>query len=329
MTAFRTSAGRIVLAIFVSVLIHAIILWLPYLQLPQAQVRLPPFSASLAVRLENVPKAVEQIPAATPPVKQRVDQPELAEAGSTQRLMRADKSAHQPAIPAMSAMKKTEEATTPHTFPTHLRLTFIVYKSADGLRTGEIHHQLDMQQNRYTLKSIQQTAGIPRLHNNDQLIRTSRGKFGTQGFQPDIFEEEKISGNHTQRVQATFDWPAQELRYSNGRKSALPAGAQDALSFMYQISQLALNGEFFPQPVSDGTSLEQYRIEIGAKENIATPMGELRTLHLRKMHGQGEAYFEIWLGLEYRRLPVKFREVDNAGNLIQEFVVASIRTAND
>jgi len=57
-------------------------------------------------------------------------------------------------------------------------------------------------------------------------------------------------------------------------------------------------------------------------------MGKLRALHLRKMHSRGEAYFEIWLGLEYRMLPVKFSQVDRSGNVIHEYVISDIRAAD-
>ncbi len=101
------------------------------------------------------------------------------------------------------------------------------------------------------------------------------------------------------------------------------------LSFMYQISQLPMNGEFFTMPISDGMQLQQDQIEIGTKEDLATPMGKLRALHLRKMHADREAYFEIWLGLEYRLLPVKFRQIDSSGNMIEEFVITDIRAADE
>jgi hypothetical protein len=58
-------------------------------------------------------------------------------------------------------------------------------------------------------------------------------------------------------------------------------------------------------------------------------MGKLSTLHLRKMHARGEGYFEIWLGLEYRLLPVKFDLVDGSGNVTEELVISSIRAADE
>jgi len=90
-----------------------------------------------------------------------------------------------------------------------------------------------------------------------------------------------------------------------------------------------MNGEYFTLPVSNGTQLQQYQIEIGAKEIIDTPMGKLRALHLRKMHLDGEAYFDIWLGLEYRMLPVKFSRVDSSNNVTEEFVISDIRAADE
>ncbi len=314
--AFRTPTRRIGLAIALSVLIHAAILWLPYIQLPQAKVQLPP----LSVRLEPLPKPVELI----------AEKPELAKPEPANPLTKPDDSASaKPVTKAMVAMNRTEETTAIRPFPKHLQLTFAVYKGADDFRTGEIHHQLDIHGGRYTLKSVRQTAGLASLRNSDRLIQTSHGKIGEHGLQPDTFEEEKITRGGTQSLQATFDRAVQKLRFSHGGETALPADAQDILSFMYQLSQFPMNGEFFPLPISDGAQLQQYQIEVGAKEDIATPMGKLRALHLRKMHTQGEAYFEIWLGLEYRLLPVKFSQVDSSGKVTEEFVISGIRAADD
>lgn len=336
---FRTPAWRVALAITLSVLIHAIILWLPYLHLPQAKMQLPPLSAQLTVTLENLPKPVEQfpaeqfpaeqIPAEQIPAEQSVEKRELVKPEPVDSLTEPDNGVHKPLNKAMVAMNRTAETSSKQMFPRHLQLTFIVYQGENGFRTGEIHHQLDIHKGRYTLNSERQTAGLTSLHNSDRFIQTSRGKFGKQGFQPDIFAEEKITQGGKQGQHATFDWVQQKLRYSNGDESPLPVDAQDAFSFLYQLSQLPMNGEFFTLSVSSSALIEQYQIEIGAKENITTAMGELRALHLRKMHAQGTAYFEIWLGLEYRLLPVKFRQVDSAGNVTEEFVIAGIRAADD
>lgn len=50
--ALNSPVRRITLAIALSVLIHAAILWLPYIQFPRTRIELPP----LSVRIEPLPK---------------------------------------------------------------------------------------------------------------------------------------------------------------------------------------------------------------------------------------------------------------------------------
>jgi hypothetical protein len=308
--ALRTPARRITLTIAVSVLLHAAILWLPYIQLPHTTVKLPPLTA----RLEPLPQPAEH-PAAIP-------EPERP-------LTNSDGRSSTNRLPVtIREMDKTEGSASAHPFPKRLQLTFVVHKGAGGFMTGEIHHQLDIRGDRYTLKSVRQTAGLTSLRNSDQVIQTSLGKIGERGLQPYSFEEKRITKSGMNSLQATFDWKTQKIRFSNSSEIALPADAQDILSFMYQLSQIQMNGEFFPISISDATQLQQYLIEVGAKEDIDTPMGKLRALHLRKIHAQSEAYFEIWLGLEYRLLPVRFSQIDGLNNMTEEYVITGIRAAD-
>ncbi|MHB0926279.1 MAG: DUF3108 domain-containing protein [Gallionellaceae bacterium] len=307
----RTPARRISFAIALSAIIHAAILWLPHIQLPHNKVQLPPLTA----RLEPAPKPVAQ-PAAKPEPANRTTRPD----GSPST---------KPITGTADTMKEMEKSTATRLFPKHVQLTFIVYRGTDVFRVGELHHQLDIHKDRYTLKATKQTAGPTSLLNNEQLIQTSRGKIGELGLQPEIFKEEKIIAGSKQGLKASFDWAAQKLRFSHGGEAALPDDAQDTLSFMYQLSQLPMDREIIPLSISDGKSIENYEIEIGRAEDIDTPTGKLRALHLRKMHTQNEAYFEIWLGLEYRLLPVKFRQVNSSGKVIDEFVISDIRAADE
>lgn len=314
--AFSTPARRIALAIALSVLIHAAILWLPYIQLPQARVQLPP----LSVRLEALPKPAETTAMKSEPAKPEPVYPlTKSEVGASAK----------PETSAMTALNRTEASTATQQFPKHLQLRFTVYKGADGFSTGEILQQLDIRGDRYSLKSVRQNSGLASLRNSDQLIQTSRGRIVETGLQPGMFEEQQITGDGTQNFRVTFDRAAGKLRYSNGGEAALPADAQDDLSFMYQLSQLPMRGEFFPMPISDGIQLRQYQIEIGANEDMDTPLGKMHALHLREMHTRGAAYFEIWLGLEYRLLPVRFRQVDGSGDVTEEFVLSGIRAADE
>jgi hypothetical protein len=309
----NTPARRITVAIVLSVLVHAAILWLPDFRFRRATIELPP----LSVRLEPRPHT-------QPADKSRPADPEPASP-----LTKPDRSSPaRSSSNALAAMSKSAETIAPHPFPSHLQLTFSVYQGEGGPRSGEIRQRLDIHGNRYTLTSQRQTAGLASLRNSDRIIQTSTGKIVEHGLQPDTFDETRITGNGRQVVQATFDREAQLLHLDDGSETPLPGDAQDALSFMYQISQLPLQGEFFAVPVSDGTQLQQYQIEIGTRQDLATPLGKLRVLHLRRMHEQGAAYFEIWLGMQYRMLPVKFRLVDSADRVIEEYLISDIRAGD-
>jgi hypothetical protein len=303
----NTPARRIAAAIALSMLVHAAILWLPDFQFPHPSLELPP----LSVRLEA-------LPAPRPADK---TQPANAEPASplTRTDGRSSAVANRAALPVL---RKSEQTAAVHPFPRHLQLTFKVHQDGDESTTGKIRDRLDIHGDRYTLRSERRLAG---LRSSEQLIRTSSGKMGEHGLQPDTFDEEDITRDGKQVVQATFDWGAQKLRFADGSEVALPEDAQDMLSFIYQISQLPLQGEYFEMPVSDGEQLQQYRIEIGTKQDLDTPVGKLRTLYLRKIHAPGEGYFEIWLGLQYRMLPVKFRLVDGSEQATEEYVISDIR----
>jgi hypothetical protein len=309
--ALRTPAWRISITFALSAMIHAAILWLPSARAPQT-LHLPP----LTVRLELSPLPAVQ-PSKTPgPVKQ-AGKPGGSALGK-------------PISSAAAPMKEMNKSTAAHQFPKHLQLVFAVYNGAGGYRIGELYHQLDIHEDRYTLRATKQITGLASLLNsNDQFIQISYGKVDDRGLHPETFEEERIAGSGKQDKKVTFDWATQKLRFTHGDEAALPADAQDILSFTYQLSQLSMHAEMLVLPIGGGTQLEQITIEIGAIEEIPTPMGMIRARHLRKWHAQGEAYFEIWLGLEYSLLPVKIRQVDGSGEITEEAVVSAIRASDE
>lgn len=308
--AFSTPARRISFAIVLSVIVHAAVLWLPYLQRPHDEIRLPP----LSVRLEHLPKATAVQPTAKP-------EP-LTNASKTDNSLLA-----KPAANAVATMKEMEKSAATHQFPKHVQITFDIYRGESFFKAGELFHQLDIHLDEYTLKATKRIAGPASLQGKDQSTQASHGKINAQGLRPDIFEEKKIVSQGEHGSKATFDWDTQKLHLSHGDGAELPDDTQDILSFMYQLSKLPMNREVIPLSISDGEELKKYQIEIVGEEDIDTPMGKLSALHLREMHPQEDAYFEIWLGLEYRLLPVKFRQIDGSGTIIEEFVISDIRAS--
>jgi hypothetical protein len=312
MAARQASSRRVSLALAFSLLLHAAFLWLPHVHLPHTRVDLPPLTARLEPR--SAPSAEK--PAARPEMKP-ITLPDQTGGGLPVKQNNV----------AAATVPVAEKSPQTPPFPRRLQLVFKVYRGEGITEVGELTHQLDVEGDDYSLKAIRQMSGPAVPEDAGQLIQNSYGKIGERGLQPDIFKEGKTGENGKQSLQVTFDWKAGKLHFSQGADIPLPADTQDILSFLYQFSQLAIMStgvEFFPVTFSDGTQLQQQQIEIGVKEDIATPMGKVHTLHLRKMHSQGEAYFEIWLGLEYRMLPVKIRQVDSSDKVIEESVISGI-----
>ena len=358
--ALRAPAHRIAFAIALSVLAHSALLWLPKVQLPHKETPLPP----LAAKLEPLPRLAAK-PALKPAAKPRYTAPPKPVAAPATPIIEPDSArpavpepATLPAVEAVSAVEAAptietipnieavhavevastiepapavvvEEQKAAYLLPLHAQLNFAVYKGLDGFRIGEVKHQLEISGDKYILHAVTQTIGLARLFKSYQLTQTSRGKAGKQGLQPESFEEEKTMSDGKQSLKANFDWPSQKLRFSHGGETALPADAQDILSIFYQLSQLPLNREIIQIFVSNGKKLEKYNFEVGAEEEIITPMGKLRVLPLRKLHAQNEEGFEIWLGLEYRLLPVKIRPIERSGEVIGEIVITDIRIADN
>ncbi|RFC38512.1 MAG: Protein of unknown function (DUF3108) [Candidatus Nitrotoga sp. LAW] len=233
-----------------------------------------------------------------------------------------------PAIEAASAVAKIEEPVA-HPLPKHAQLKFAVYYGQDNFQIGEITHRLEISGDQYVLKAETQTTGLARLFKSYQLVQISHGKTGDFGLQPESYEEEQNVSSGKQKMDVAFNWTGNKLHFSHGGETELPPDAQDILSFLYQLSRLPLHSKVISIAITSGKKLEKYELEIGAEEEIITPMGKLRALPLRRLHSQGGDGMEVWLGLEYRLLPIKFRQIKRSGNMVLEVVISDIRVADE
>jgi hypothetical protein len=234
-----------------------------------------------------------------------------------------------PTIEAASAVAKTDEPVASHPLPKHAQLKFVVYYGQDNFKIGEITHRLEISEDKYVLNAETKSTGIARLFKSYQLIQTSHGKAGNFGLQPEGYEEEQTVSSGKQQMAVAFNWTRNKLHFSHGGQTELPPDAQDILSFLYQLSQRPLHDKILSIAITTGKKLEKYDLEIGAEEEITTPMGKLRTLPLRRLHSQDGDGMEVWLGLEYRLLPIKFRQIKRSGGMILEVVISDIRVADE
>jgi hypothetical protein len=322
-------ATRVALAIALSLLIHAALLFGPRLiELEPAETQLPPLIAKLEPLPRPAPKpAPRPRPRpSTSPLSTAAEQP--AAESAAQNIEEAPPAEEAPAVeetPMAEEAPAVEQHAPP--LPRHAQLTFTVYKGTD-FAVGEARHRLEIgDDNGYTLQVDMNTTGIASLFKTFELSQRSSGTVSALGLRPDVFSENRVTAKGNQAVTAQFDWENSKLTFSNGNHATLPEQAQDILSFLYQFSQLPLHQSTLPLHVSNGKKLESYQLAIGEEEQLQTRFGRIRALPLRKIHAPGEEGLDIWLGLEYRLLPVKIRQIDRNGGIAAEMVISDIRVS--
>ena len=328
----RTSTGRIALAITLSLMAHMIALFAPLVKLPPGEVPLP----ILTARLELLPKTVPRVPARKPkpklkpksrpvPVVRDVAQPD------DKPVMDSQTETTQPdPVPQPPAVEQiAEEAKPAHPLPRRAQLTFTAYKGTD-FPVGEARHSLEIGADRsYILKVGMSTTGLASFFKSFELNQQSSGMLTAQGLRPSEYSETKNSSRGKETLDAKFAWEEKSLTFSNGGNTRLPEQAQDIISFMYQLSQLPLDKGTLPLYISNGKKLERYELAVGEEELIQTAIGRVRALPFRKIHAQGEEGLDIWLGMEYRLLPVKIRQIDRSGQIAGEMVISEIRVSDE
>lgn len=322
----ETTSRRIALAIVISILLHGLLLWGPNTELPQFKSSLPP----LVARLEALPNAPakprpkRKVSPAPKPESRIEPAPQAAPAEEVP--LAASAVAAVSAPPATETLAQSESASVVERppLPRRAQLIFAAYKGMSDFKIGEVIHTLEIDDGHYVLQSVTGTVGLAKLFKTYKLTQYSSGNYSKQGLQPEQFFEERADRLGILRNTVEFDYAAQRARFSHGGEAALPPDTQDILSILYQFPPLA-HAETVTTFVSNGKKIERYEFEVAANEDIQTAMGELHTVHLRKLHKPNEEGLEVWLALEYRLFPVKMRIIERNGEISGDIVITDIR----
>jgi hypothetical protein len=345
-----TPKQRIIAALAISLIVHAIFLWIPNIELPASTPELPPLMAKLEpvsrqARLPAAKKPRSKPPAATPleqlPVVKQTDVKEISAESSvatTSSMAETDSLAAlatealdaESTVIAASSVAESTSATPPRPpLPKHARLRFEVKLGSDGMVVGETIHTLEFDDGQYKLDSTTQTIGLARMVKSFTLKQSSWGMSDGQLLFPRKFTEDKTDENGTRSYQATFDREKNKLVFADGQEIDMPTDAQDMLSILYQFPPLPADGDVLPISVTNGHNLDKYRFEVTTDEALITRMGKLHTVHFRKLQPAGKEGLEIWFSQEHRLLPVKVRHIEPGGKIGGEAIITEIRLSDN
>jgi len=338
-----TPKQRIIAAIAVSLIAHAIFLWMPHIEPPSINPELPPLMAKLEpITLTTKPlspKKSQKTPIAPKPVVAPpetvnptiFDLPPEISSAETERLIAENETAIARALDTASGVVATSERSlpSPTPLPKHALLKFEVRKGAGGITAASMQHTLDIDGGQYKLSATAKMIGLAKIFYNGSLNQISSGMTDGQRLYPRQYTEEKLEGNTTKSRSAVFDTNSNQMIFDNGSQRTLIADAQDMLSILYQSPAVPAEGDELDIAVTDGSSLERYRFQVTTDEMIITPMGKLKAIHYRKLHPPDEKGLGIWFAREYRNLPVKIHIIDTDGSVKFEFIITEIRLSDN
>ncbi len=237
----------------------------------------------------------EQASSAWPLAQEKADEPEAPESSEELAVPASGLTPAEPRLPARGTIRFRVD-----------------YGDAD-FEIGVARHAWEIEEGRYRLRSVVETTGLAWLLRSVSIDMESLGVYSEAGLKPDVFGVRR--GGKKARERALFDWDSMRIRVADRPDQALVDGAQDLLSFYYQLGFMDLTQPFLTLPVATGKKFGVYRLENLGDETIEIPLGVLRTRHFRTS-GENVNTTELWLAYDYRMLPVKIRHVDNKGGIL-------------
>ena len=210
-----------------------------------------------------------------------------------------------PAAEAASAEPAPVSARLPPRGMIHYR----VDRGDSNFEIGFAQHEWAIADGHYRLTSVVETTGLVWLFKSIRIEMESRGLISDQGLRPQTFAI--LRNGQATRETASFDWQAMTVRVADQAEQPLDDGAQDLLSFNYQLGFLAHPEAGSTLYLATGKKYGVYHLEVLGDEDLELPAGTVRTLHLR---APGTNTTELWLAYDYLLLPVKIRHVDAKGD---------------
>jgi hypothetical protein len=223
--------------------------------------------------------------------------------------------------PVAEAIAPAEAAPAPAEYPLrHARLVFDLYYGSQPSKVGQVTHTWDQDGRQYRAETVAEAIGFVSLFFNGRLVQHSSGVFTADGLLPTEYRAEL--GAHSRTEVARFDWAEGKIALSSKGESRivdLPAGAQDPLSMLHQLYFMKPIPATAPLDIATGRKLYRYVYRIVGEAQIETPLGLVRTLHMRRQEPDG-ARMDVWLDLDRSLLPARIHSVDRRGMVLEQVI---------
>lgn len=170
------------------------------------------------------------------------------------------------------------------------------------------------QQLAYQIRSEMEASGLASLAFSGKRLESSEGLVTEQGLKPQFYRYD-LSNKVDRLSTAEFDWINNQLTLKNSKETRtypLQSGTLDMVSFLYQFMFVGPL-DIMRYTITNGRTVKEYEYQFLAEETIASPLGDLKTLHIAKSSGDPEEKTEVWLASDYRYIPVKIVRIAKDG----------------
>ncbi len=216
--------------------------------------------------------------------------------------------------PKAEQVSRPQEPVKP-LLPANGVIRFAIMMGTQGFQIGRAEHRWEFTEDgHYRLYGVTETSGLAALFKTVRFENESRGRLVAGGLQPEHYLSRKNGKDANEN--ADFDWSSPQVLLSrDGQVRPILPGTQDILSLNYHLAYVRQPESGATLGVVTGKKYERYALDSLGEEDIDTPAGRFRTLHLRAMT---DSVTEIWLALDHHRLPVKIRFTDKKGDVFEQ-----------
>lgn len=246
-------------------------------------------------------QGVESLASATPVISVPGESPDVA----PERLAESQ---------AMAAEEPPQSVAS--RLPERGRILYRVDRGDSGFEIGKATSEWAINDGRYRLNLETETTGLVWLFKAYRISMESQGRLDAEGLKPEHFAIRRNGADAGEK--ASFDWENMQIHLGDGATHPMAAGVQDLLSFNFHLGFMAHSEVANALPITTGKKYGIYRLEVLGDEEVDTPAGMMRTLHLR---APGTNTTELWLAYDYLLLPVKIRHTDAKGDSLVQIAL--------
>ena len=234
---------------------------------------------------------------------------------------------------SLAAAQPADHPVVKHKFnlPPSATLSYAITASQSGLQMGgnaQVHWVGTSK--KFSVESEARAMLLGKI-----LESRSEGAVDDYGLAPVSFTEKRIRRDRTttsfNRETGTISFTTSDLTYP------IRGGEQDRNSAIWQLIAVARAAPAKFKPGSEWTffvagqrDAEPWTFKVVAREKIATPLGELNTLHVLKEpppDSRGQ-HVDIWLSPQHEWYPVRLRYTEPDGDYIEQTLENIDKTAS-